>query len=204
MILFLQMNYLAHAFLSFNQTDILAGNMISDFVKGKAKFDYPLSIQKGIHLHRLIDTFTDNHPITAIAKSFFRPHYRLYSGAFTDVVYDHFLARDEKQFEEYTSLEVFSQHIYQLLETNFLLYPPRFQKMFPYMKMQNWLYNYRLKEGIKNSFEGLVYRAAYINESAAAFEIFNKYYPELERCYLGFFPELKAFAYSNISSFLAG
>ena len=81
--------------------------MISDFVKGKAKFDYPPGIQKGIHLHRLIDTFTDNHPATAMAKSFFRPQYRLYSGAFTDVVYDHFLARDEKQFEEYGSLEIF-------------------------------------------------------------------------------------------------
>jgi acyl carrier protein phosphodiesterase len=29
------MNYLAHAYLSFGEPDILAGNMISDFVKGK-------------------------------------------------------------------------------------------------------------------------------------------------------------------------
>ncbi len=35
------MNYLAHAYLSFGDPDILAGNMISDFVKGKKKFDYP-------------------------------------------------------------------------------------------------------------------------------------------------------------------
>jgi len=118
------MNYLAHAFLSFNKTDILAGNMISDFVKGKAKFDYPEDIQKGIHLHRLIDTFTDNHPTTAIAKKFFRPRYRLYSGAFTDVVYDHFLARDEKQFEEYGGLKIFSQIVYESLGINFSLYPP--------------------------------------------------------------------------------
>ncbi|HEY8657933.1 MAG TPA: hypothetical protein VIL78_02790, partial [Hanamia sp.] len=86
------MNYLAHAFLSFNNADILTGNMISDFVKGKAKFDYPGEIQKGIHLHRLIDSFTDSHEVTARAKKFFRPQYRLYSGAFVDIVYDHFLA----------------------------------------------------------------------------------------------------------------
>src|SRR5450755_2182165 len=114
--LFLLMNYLAHAFLSFNKSDILAGNMISDFVKGRAKFDYPQGIQKGIHLHRLIDNFTDHHPATAIAKSFFRPQYRLYSGAFTDVVYDHFLALDKKQFEEHGNLEIFSQKVYQSLE----------------------------------------------------------------------------------------
>ncbi|KAF0239868.1 MAG: hypothetical protein FD183_1294 [Chitinophagaceae bacterium] len=50
------MNYLAHAYLSFNEPSILLGNMISDYVKGKKQYDYPLLIQKGIHLHRAIDT----------------------------------------------------------------------------------------------------------------------------------------------------
>ena len=72
--------------------------MISDFVKGKKKFDYPSAIQKGIILHRFIDTFTDSHEATREAKEIFRPAYRLYSGAFTDVVYDHFLAVDEYEF----------------------------------------------------------------------------------------------------------
>ncbi len=198
------MNYLAHAVLSFNEPGILAGNMISDFVKGKKKFDFPLSIQNGIHLHRLIDTFTDSHPVTALAKSFFRPHYRLYSGAFTDIVYDHFLARDDKQFEQYGNLEIFSQHTYQLLEINSVLYPPAFKKLFPYMKSQNWLYNYASKEGIQKSFQGLVYRAAYMSESDVAFEIFTKYYRELKNCYLDFFPELKVFASGYISNLLAG
>ncbi|MEP6927322.1 MAG: ACP phosphodiesterase [Ginsengibacter sp.] len=204
MTLFLLMNYLAHAFLSFNETDILAGNMISDFVKGKAKFNYPPGIQKGIHLHRLIDSFTDNHPETAIAKKFFRPQYRLYSGAFADVVYDHFLALDTKQFQDYGNLEIFSLSVYRSLETNLFLFPQRFQKMFPYMKSQNWLCNYQLKEGIQKSFNGVVYRAAYLNESEVAFEIFNQYYHELEKCYQNFFPELKEFAYNNLGNLLAG
>ena len=174
--------------------------MISDFVKGKTKFDYPPGIQKGIYLHRLIDTFTDGHPVTARAKGFFRPQYRLYSGAFTDVVYDHFLAKDSKQFEGYGNLDVFSQIVYQSLEINFHLYPSRFQKMFPYMKSQNWLSNYRSKQGIQQSFEGLVYRAAYLHESAIAFDIFNQNYHELEDCYQAFFPELKEFAFNHISN----
>ncbi len=194
MMLFLEMNYLAHASLSFNEVDILTGNIISDFVKGKTKFDFPLNIQKGISLHRSIDEFTDGHSVTAKAKSFFRPQYRLYSGAFVDVVYDHFLARDEKEFTEYNGLENFVENIYQLLEKNYSLFPPRFQKMFPYMKSQNWLYNYRLKKGIRKSFQGLAFRAAYLNESAIAYKIFNQYYYELENCYNEFFPELKKFA----------
>ena len=62
------MNYLAHAYLSFNHPEILTGNMISDFVKGKKKFDYPTTIQKGIMLHRAIDQFTDTHEATKEAK----------------------------------------------------------------------------------------------------------------------------------------
>ena len=62
------MNFLAHAYLSFDYTDILLGNMISDYVKGKKKFEYPPEIQSGIMLHRMIDEFTDNHPATKIAK----------------------------------------------------------------------------------------------------------------------------------------
>ena len=42
------MNYLAHACLSFGKPDILLGNMINDFIKGKKQFDYPAAIQKGI------------------------------------------------------------------------------------------------------------------------------------------------------------
>jgi hypothetical protein len=66
------LNYLAHAYLSFNDSNLLLGNMISDYVKGKKKFDYPIKIQQGIHLHRLIDEFTDFHPITKEAKQFFK------------------------------------------------------------------------------------------------------------------------------------
>ncbi len=193
----LKMNYLAHAFLSFNNADLLAGNMISDYVKGKKKFDYSTGIQKGIQLHRLIDEFTDFHEVTARAKDFFRPQYRLYSGAFVDVIYDHFLALDKNQFNERQNLEHFCEETYQLLEKDFQFFPLQFQKIFPYMKMQNWLYNYQFKEGIQKSFQGLVYRATYLEESVIAFEIFNKHYEELKSCYAEFFPQLKEYAFKN-------
>lgn len=196
------MNYLAHAFLSFNKADILTGNIISDFVKGKAKFNFPQGIQNGISLHRLIDEFTDGHLVTANAKNFFRPQYRLYSGAFVDVVYDHFLAKDDKQFLEYKGLENFSQITYTALQNNYALFPQRFQKMFPYMKSHNWLYGYRFKEGIQKSFQGLAFRAAYLSESDIAFKIFNQHYYELEACYEEFFPQLKQFATVTLSNLL--
>jgi acyl carrier protein phosphodiesterase len=203
MALTLKMNYLAHALLSFDKPGILTGNMISDFVKGKAKFTYPVEIQQGIHLHRLIDNFTDLHPVTAEAKKFFLPQYRLYSGPFVDIVYDHFLALDQNEFIEYNGLENFSKTIYQSLQKNASYFPEKFFYMFPYMKEQNWLYSYRLKEGMRKSFTGLVHRAVYLNESDIAFKIFNEHYEELKSCYNEFFPALKRYALESLDNLVA-
>ena len=190
------MNYLAHAYLSFERPAILVGNMISDYVKGKAKFDYPEDIQAGIAVHRAIDEFTDFHPVTQQAKMFFRPQYRLYSGAFVDIVYDHFLANDILQFSNEHELLDFSQRTYSVLENYQQYFPYPFSRMFPFMRSQNWLYHYREEQGIKNSFEGMVRRAKYLHESEVAFQIFKTNYMDLQSCYQRFFPELKTFIQS--------
>ncbi len=196
------MNYLAHAYLSFSEPEILVGNMISDHVKGKKKFDYSPKIRNGITLHRAIDQFTDLHAATIKAKQFFRPAYRLYAGAFVDVVYDHFLALDNIEFSNENELLQFSEFVYQTLENNFFALPQQFKKMLPYMKNQNWLYNYSFKTGIEKAFEGLVYRAAYLNESDTAFAVFNEHYDDLKNYYREFFPELKKFSRDMLSNLL--
>ncbi len=182
------LNYLAHAYLSFNQPDILLGNMISDYVKGKKKFDYPPTIQQGIMLHRFIDTFTDEHEATKEAKQVFRPAYRLYSGAFIDVVYDHFLATDTTVFSE-ASLLHFSEQVYASLDNYVAWMPEPFATMFPYMKEHNWLYNYRTRWGIGKSLGGVVRRAAYLTESDTAFVLFEQHYQLLQDCYRHFWDE---------------
>ncbi len=191
------MNFLAHAFLSFGNKEILLGNMISDFVKGKKKNDYPERISRGISLHRSIDRFTDDHAATKRAKEVFRPHYRLYSGAFIDVVYDHFLALDAGEFTE-SSLYSFSQQVYLDLEGYSPLWPGQFSQLFPYMKQQNWLFNYRTKEGTRKSIAGLVRRAAYMNDSETAYQLFLEHYQLLEECYRHFWADIKPFALKEL------
>jgi acyl carrier protein phosphodiesterase len=187
------MNYLAHAYLSFNHPEILVGNIISDFVKGKKKFDYPPGIQNGIALHRTLDGFTDSHPATREAKNYFRPYYRLYSGAFVDVLYDHFLAADENEFSEKTLFE-FSEQVYTVLEKHSQWLPPRFTSMFYYMKTQNWLYHYRSIAGAEKGFGGLVRRSAYLTESDTACRVFQVHYRQLQNCFTAFWKDVKPFA----------
>ena len=186
------MNYLAHAYLSFNIPDILVGNMISDYVKGKKQFDYPTNIQKGIQLHRAIDAFTDAHALTKQAKQYLYPAVGTYCGAFVDVVYDHFLAIDTKQFTNNEQLQTIATSCYNILNINYNLLPEKFAMVLPYMQQQNWLYNYQFLWGIEKTFEGVTRRAKYLSSYGTAFELFEKHYVELQNCYAEFFPLLKA------------
>lgn len=192
------MNYLAHAYLSFELPDILVGNMISDYIKGKKQFDYPVAIQNGIRLHRAIDTFTDSHKATAELKTFFRPQYRLYSGAFADIVYDHFLANDTNEFSTETGLNEFAENTYKILDAGSGFFPEPFRKMFPYMKAHDWLSNYKFRWAIEKSFNGLIHRSAYLAETKIAFEIFNEHYDSMKNCYADFFPDLKKFTSTHL------
>jgi acyl carrier protein phosphodiesterase len=191
------MNYLAHACLSFGDPDILTGNMISDFIKGKKKFDYPERIQMGISLHRKIDQYTDEHPATREAKQFLKPSAGLYAGSFIDIVYDHFLANDSYEFAE-DALADFAEQTYLQLEEFENLMPEKMQRFFFYMRTQNWLLHYRSTEGIHNSFAGLCRRAKYIHDPEPVFDAFLNNYEELKNCYELFFPHIKTFAYHEL------
>lgn len=187
------MNYLAHAFLSFDDPEILAGNMTSDFIKGKKKYDYPPRILAGIDLHREIDNFTDRHPVTKAAANIFRPHYGLYCAAFIDVVFDHFLAASmaAKGQDEFRA---FTQTVYSRLQALESQLPLKFRMMLPYMVKENWLFNYQYDHGIEKSLQGLVRRATYLTESATAFQLFKKHYNQLKQDFDLFFPEVLNFS----------
>ena len=187
------MNFLAHSYLSFHHPEILVGNMISDFVKGKKKFDYAKGIQDGIALHRQIDSFTDNHPATKEAAKFLKPAVGLYAGAFIDVAYDHFLANDLNEFTD-VSLQSHAKETYGFLTNYITDLPDKFQMLFPYMQSQNWLYNYKSLSGTESSFGGVVRRARYLYSSAEVFNLFQRHYSSLRDCYNVFFPSLKEYS----------
>jgi len=195
------MNFLAHAYLSFEHPQILVGNMISDFVKGAAKDRYAYDVRQGIMLHRYIDEYTDNHPATKNAKEIFRPYYRLYSGAIIDILYDHFLANDPQLFNE-LSLKAFTTSVYTVLENHSAHLPDHFVPVLAYMSTEDWLYNYRYNSGMQKSLKGLIRRAAYLSESDTAYQLFLDNYKALEGYYQDFFPDVKQFAKERFDELL--
>ncbi len=191
------MNYLAHAYFSFNHPQVLVGNIISDFVKGKQQYNFPDGIQKGIQLHRAIDNFTDTHKAISKAKELFKPHIGLYAGAFTDIAFDYFLANDTTTFATDKHLFEFTQNIYQTLHDHQQYLPEKFKAVFPHMQQHNWLYNYKLQAGIEKSFSGLTRRAKYINTTHESYKVFVTNINILQGYYDEFIADLKQFSNSS-------
>lgn len=195
------MNFLGHAYLSFGDPDILTGNMIADFVKGKKALQgFPEEIQRGIRLHRALDMFADTHPASQRAKVWFREKYGLYAGPLIDIFYDHFLATDPHCFKSAEELLAFTHKTYQQLGDNSQFFPPQFAKVFPHMQEHNWLYNYRTLQGMQRSLKGLEHRAKYMPPTEQAYETFVATYYQLGQCYYEFIENAVTFVKKEINN----
>jgi possible [acyl-carrier-protein] phosphodiesterase len=187
-----KMNFLAHSYLSFSEEQ-LVGNMIADFVKNRDVARLPESIQKGIKLHRAIDTFTDAHSLIHEAKAPFRPLVRLYSGAFVDVAFDYFLANDTAENSQ-RDWQGHSQRVYAVLRRYEEFLPEVFKKVLDKMQQDDWLYNYRNEWGIEYSFRNVVNKAQFLDKTTNVFPAFLANKDFLRKKYEIFFPEIKSFA----------
>lgn len=183
------MNFMAHAYLSFNNPEILTGNMIADAIKGKGPNNFPAGITKGILLHRSIDSFTDQHAIVKQTRKIFYPTIHHYALVISDVIYDHFLGTNWQKFSD-EPLSEFSKKAYADLEINRQYLPEKFNRIFPYMKNDNWFTMYSTKEGIHGTIERLSYRSEQFIWAKETIRVFEDNYQELENHFLEFFPEL--------------
>ena len=118
MLTFTSMNFLAHLYLSENNTNILIGNFIADHIPGNNFTHLHPEIQKGILFHREIDTFTDAHKIVRKSKRRLHPRYRHYKGVIIDIFYDHYLAKNWQLYAD-IPLKTFAQNVYTLLQDNY-------------------------------------------------------------------------------------
>ncbi|MFC5193485.1 ACP phosphodiesterase [Algoriphagus aquatilis] len=191
------MNFLAHAYLSFGQEEILVGNLVADFIKGKDLQQFSVDIQTGILLHREIDSFTDAHPLVKAGQSYLRPKFRHYSSVITDIFFDYFLAKNWNKYSS-TSLEEFASHAYFIVEKHLPDLPQRFGEMFYWMKSQNWLLHYRELEGIQRTLNGMTRRAKFDSKMNESTSLLREKEAEFEVIFFAFFRDLETFAKAKL------
>ena len=192
------MNFLAHLHLSGNDPNILVGNFIGDFVKGKQVESYEPGIAKGIFLHRAIDYFTDKHQIVAKSKGRLRDKYRHYSGVIIDIFYDHFLASNWSQYHS-DPLEKFAEEAYNLVLSYEEILPEKALYILPYMMKNNWLVNYAHIEGISTVLYGMSKRTKFHSRMEEATKELEEFYDLFQKEFEEFYPELV----SHSATFLA-
>ncbi|MGB5388281.1 ACP phosphodiesterase [Eudoraea sp.] len=193
------MNFLAHIYLSFGDDEITIGNFIADSIRGNKYKHLPDRIQKGILLHREIDTYTDAHPITRLSSKRLHQNYSHYSRVIVDIFYDHFLAKNWRQYSD-TPLDIYVDKFYDLLEDNITILPDGTKRMIPYMISDNWLLNYAKMEGISRVLKGMNRRTN--NKSKMNFAILDleENYEAFELEFTGFFNELVVFSKQKYTS----
>lgn len=196
------MNYLAHALLSFGNEDILVGNLVADFVKGRKKLEaYPKSIQKGIELHRHIDAFTDRHIILKQSVSRLKPTQNRYASVVVDIFYDYFLANNWTLYSD-ESLPAFANKIYGQLERNFDVMPEKVSWVFGRMIADNWLVGYQFEEKIEYTFERLAQRVKYDHNMLRAIDDLMEHKADLNEDFKLFFPDLVVSAKSKLDNLI--
>ena len=190
---------MAHIYLSGDNEELKIGNFIADSVKGKQYLEYPPGIIDGIVLHRAIDTFTDTHPIVSRSVERLFERYGHYSRVIVDILYDHFLAANWKDYSD-IPLKIYTEDFYKLLQDNFKILPKPVQNFLPYMVADNWLYNYRKIEGIEKILFQMNRRIKYRAKMHLAVEELREFYEEFEDEFTRFFEELRAYVKVEINS----
>ncbi|MCC5929638.1 MAG: DUF479 domain-containing protein [Cyclobacteriaceae bacterium] len=154
------MNFLGHFYLSPPDPDVIAGNFIADFVKGKKFQEYPDGVSKGILFHREIDHYTDKHPAFTASRRRLFSKYRHFAGVLTDMFYDHLLAIHWEQLHE-QALPDFADAMYIILNDYQHIMPEGSKLTYYYMKKNNWLVNYAHTEGLNRSLRGIASRFSF-------------------------------------------
>ncbi len=175
----------------------MIGNFIADHIKGNHFSNYNEGIIKGIKLHRLIDAFTDSHPVVEESKKRLRPHFHKYAPVIVDIFYDHFLAKNWNVYHE-QPLEEYVNDVYSLMKNNLTILPDKTKNMLPHMIQHDWLLGYGQLEGINRVLTGMSRRAKFESKMEEAAAFLEKDYFLYEKEFQEFFPQLKKFSSETI------
>ena len=191
------MNFLAHLYLSENNTNILIGNFIADHIKGNQFHQFSKEIQQGVFLHRKIDTYTDKHEVVRKSKKRLHQRYCHYDGVIIDIFYDYFLAKNWAQYSA-IPLGVYANSIYQLLQDKIKIVPLKSKEFITYMIRYNLLYNYQFLESIEQVLNGMNRRTLGKSKMHLAINDLKDLETEFEQDFTLFFKDLRNFCHQEI------
>lgn len=185
------MNWLAHLFLSEKTPDFLMGNLLPDFLRNAELQMLPPEFGPGILQHRMIDAFTDSHPIVLQSRRRLSPPYRRYAGIVVDMFYDHLLATNWHRYSAVT-LDEFTAEAYALLQSRCDCLPDLTRERLEQMIQEDWLGSYRHVEGIQVALERIGSRLSRPIDLGGAVPMLEEVRESFIEDFEAFFPLLRS------------
>ncbi len=183
------MNYLAHIYLSGDSPRIRVGGFIADAVKGGIPHHYPCKLQTGIRLHRLIDHYTDHHPLVREMVALLKRDFGRYAVILPDLFFDHYLAKDFSRYAP-VSLAAFSRRFYFDLVANYPYLPARIRRFMWHFIFTDRLCRYRTVEGLIESVGIMVAYRGVPFDTDRLQQYFIDHYGYFQECFYTFFPDV--------------
>lgn len=183
------MNLVMHQLLSFEQKDLQIGNHLGEAVKGKKYLNFPEEIQKGILLHRFIDTFSDSHPKVKNSSSILHQNHSKFSPIIIDVYYDYLLIKNWSKFSD-VDFEDFKNNVYKVLQSAEHLYPPSLLRFTRALIDHDWFEMYKTYEGLEITLTNMGKRTKFQNNMHKAIPDLYLNEAKFESDFLFFMPEI--------------
>ncbi len=183
------MNYLAHIFLAQPTMESRVGNLLGDFARGVNTEELPEQVLKGLENHRLVDRYTDSHPVVTQLKVLVSPQRRRFAGIILDMAFDHYLIKHWDRFNS-VPFEISCNDYYLSLHQGANLMPERMRAVTSRIIEQDWFSSYASIEGIGFALDRIAGRIRFQNEFAGSIEELLLLQSDIEQGFLMFFPEL--------------
>lgn len=186
------MNWLAHIFLSEKNIDFQIGNYLADPLKGRIWEGASISLQKGMRIHKLIDSYTDSHILFKSSKERLGKK-GLLKAVVVDLTYDYLLTKNWQNFSN-ISKELFLNEFYKQAMSNLPTLPLNAQTYLKRLIEFDLLNKYNSLEDLYKAFERVDKRISkrllLRDKTINYFNIVSTNIENLEKDFLEFFPQL--------------
>ncbi len=197
------MNLLSHLHLSEGlPAQAAAGNVLADYLRraGVVLTETPPSFQKGVRLHRAIDTFTDTHPVVLEARTLVSPARRRLAGIVLDIAFDLFLTRHWERFcGAKRDRQAFIRESYGVLHAAAEPVSSQLAGYVRWMREVDLLGSYTGMDGLALAYQRVSRRSPVAAPLAGAEEEVARHHAAFEQAFLDFYPRLM----ETVADFLA-
>ncbi|HEY6009145.1 MAG TPA: ACP phosphodiesterase [Geobacteraceae bacterium] len=185
------MNILMHLLLSGPDPELLVGNLMGDFVKGRLDERFPPGIRRGLELHRGIDVFAAGNEVFRRSRQRLDPAFGHYRGVLVDLYYDHFLAT---AWDDYSPLSLadFLRQAYADVQAREEHLPERLRTLLPGM-FAELLPSYVELVGIDRALGRMARRLSRPNPLAEGGRELRRHYVHLRDDFRRFYPQVAAY-----------